>query len=439
MPVLNEGDALARRLQALAPLRARGAELVVVDGGSTDATWAIACAHADQVRLAPRGRARQMNAGAQGCTADALLFLHADTRLPDAADRLIARALDAAAPHPHDWGRFDVRIDSALPMLRVVEGMMNLRSRLSGIATGDQAMFVRREVFEALGGFAPIALMEDLELSARLRRRSAPACLRERVVTSGRRWEKHGAWRTILLMWRLRAAYFFGASPDALARQYGYVPTPAPAPAGRPTAAVAILAKAPVAGLAKTRLIPLLGAAGAARAQRRFARRTLVTALATAPGAVALWCAPDPAHRFFRAVQCSTGVACWPQPDGDLGLRMGRVFDHHFAQQPHTPLLLVGTDCPVLTPAHLQQAAQALATHDVVLIPAEDGGYVLIGMRRSVPPAFEGVAWSTPQVLAQTRAQLRLAGASWLELAPLWDVDEPPDWQRLQALLHPPD
>ncbi|MBX9610983.1 MAG: TIGR04282 family arsenosugar biosynthesis glycosyltransferase [Burkholderiales bacterium] len=240
-------------------------------------------------------------------------------------------------------------------------------------------------------------------------------------------------------MWRLRAAYFFGASPDALARQYGYVPTPAPAPTGGPTAAVAILAKAPVAGLAKTRLIPLLGAAGAARAQRRFARRTLVTALAAAPGAVTLWCAPDPAHRFFRAVQRSTGAACWPQPDGDLGLRMGRVFDHHFAQQPHTPLLLVGTDCPVLTPAHLQQAAQALATHDVVLIPAEDGGYVLIGMRRSVPPAFEGVAWSTPQVLAQTRAQLRLAGASWLELAPLWDVDEPPDWQRLQALLHPPD
>ncbi|PKO44083.1 MAG: hypothetical protein CVU30_05445 [Betaproteobacteria bacterium HGW-Betaproteobacteria-3] len=240
-------------------------------------------------------------------------------------------------------------------------------------------------------------------------------------------------------MWRLRAAYFFGARPDALARQYGYVPTPASAPTGGPTAAVAILAKAPVAGLAKTRLIPLLGAAGAARAQRRFARRTLVTALAAAPGAVTLWCAPDPAHRFFRAVQRSTGVACLPQPDGDLGLRMGRVFDHHFAQQPHAPLLLVGTDCPVLTPAHLQQAAQALATHDVVLIPAEDGGYVLIGMRRSVPPVFEGVAWSTPQVLAQTRAQLRLAGASWLELAPLWDVDEPPDWQRLQALLHPPD
>lgn len=435
MPVLNEGTALARRLQALAPLSARGAELVVVDGGSTDATWGIACAYADQVRLAPRGRASQMNVGAQGCQADMLLFLHADTRLPDDADRLIAQALDPASSCSRDWGRFDVRIDSALPMLRVVEGMMNLRSRLSGIATGDQAMFVRREAFEALGGFAPIALMEDVELSSRLRRRSPPACLHENVVTSGRRWEKHGVWRTIFLMWRLRAAYFFGARPDALARRYGY----ADAEAKPEATAVAILAKAPVAGLAKTRLIPLLGAAGAARAQRRFASRTLTTALAAAPEAVTLWCAPDPAHRFFRAVQRTTGVACLPQPEGDLGLRMGRVFEHHFAQQPPTPLLLVGTDCPVLTPVHLQQAALALETNDVVLIPAEDGGYVLIGMRRMVPQVFEGVAWSTPQVLAQTRAQLRQAGASWHELAPLWDVDEPADWQRLQALLHPAD
>ena len=435
MPVLNEGTALARRLQALAPLRARGAELVVVDGGSTDATWAIARAYADQVRLAPRGRASQMNVGAQGCQADMLLFLHADTRLPDDADRLIAQALDPLSSCSRDWGRFDVRIDSALPMLRVVEGMMNLRSRLSGIATGDQAMFVRREAFEAFGGFAPIALMEDVELSSRLRRRSPPACLHENVVTSGRRWEKHGVWRTIFLMWRLRAAYFFGARPDALARRYGY----ADAEAKPEATAVAILAKAPVAGLAKTRLIPLLGAAGAARAQRRFASRTLTTALAAAPEAVTLWCAPDPAHRFFRAVQRTTGVACLPQPEGDLGLRMGRVFEHHFAQQPPTPLLLVGTDCPVLTPVHLQQAALALETNDVVLIPAEDGGYVLIGMRRMVPQVFEGVAWSTPQVLAQTRAQLRQAGASWHELAPLWDVDEPADWQRLQALLHPAD
>lgn len=433
MPVFNEGHVLAQRLRALQHLRVRGVELVVVDGGSIDATWAIASAYADQVRLAPRGRASQMNAGAQGGQADVLLFLHADTQLPDHADRLIVQALDTALSHQRDWGRFDVRIDSTRPMLRVVECMMNLRSRLSGIATGDQAMFVRRAVFEALGGFAPIALMEDVELSARLKRRGPPICLRVPVVTSGRRWEKHGVWRTIVLMWHLRAAYFLGARPDALARQYGY----APAEAVVASAAVVVLAKAPVAGLAKTRLIPLLGAVGAARAQRRFASRTLATALAAAPGGVTLWCAPDPAHRFFRAVRRTMGIACLPQPEGDLGHRMGRVFAHHFAQQPQMPLLLVGTDCPVLTPAHLQAAARALVSHDVVLIPVEDGGYVLIGMRRLVPQVFEGVAWSTPQVLAHTRAQLRRAGASWHELAPLWDVDEPADWQRLQALLHP--
>ncbi len=422
VPVLNEGDTLAARLQALQALRARGVQLLVVDGGSTDASVAVAAPWADLVLVAPRGRAAQMNAGACATRADTLLFLHADTQLPPDADALIAQALAAG----HAWGRFDVHIAGAHPLLPMVAAFMNVRSRLSGIATGDQAVFVRRAVFNAVGGFAPQPLMEDIDLSRRLRRISAPACLAARVTTSGRRWDQHGLWRTIALMWRLRAAYFGGASAQALAARYGYT-TRAPA-------AVAILAKAPVPGLAKTRLIPALGPSGAARAQRGFALQTLVTARGASTGAVALWCAPDAGHRFFAALRARYGVACMAQPGGDLGLRMGTVMRQHFCSTSTMPLLIVGTDCPVLTQAHLQQAADMLQTNDAVLIPAEDGGYVLIGLRRPLPTVFEDITWSTPQVLMQTRERLLAAGASWQELPTLWDVDEPVDWARWQRL-----
>jgi rSAM/selenodomain-associated transferase 2 len=215
MPVLEEAAILAGALEALAPLRARGHEVVVADGGSGDASFAIARERADRVLQAPRGRAAQMNAGARAAAGEALVFLHADTRLPDGADRMVTEALRERA-----WGRFDVTIEGAHPLLAAVAWSMNLRSRLTGIATGDQAIFVRRAVFEDLGGFAQIPLMEDIELCARLRRLGPPACLRARVRTSGRRWEARGVVRTIVLMWRLRLAYWMGADPARLAEPY---------------------------------------------------------------------------------------------------------------------------------------------------------------------------------------------------------------------------
>lgn len=422
VPVLNEAATLASRLQALAPLRARGAELLVVDGGSTDGTVGIAQPLADRVLQAPRGRASQLNAGASAARAEVLLFLHADTQLPFDADHRITQALQRG----HRWGRFDVRIEGRHPLLPMVAWFMNHRSRLTGMATGDQAVFVQRRLFESVGGFAPMPLMEDIDLSRRLKAIEAPACLRERVTTSGRRWDRHGFWRTVLLMWRLRAEHALGRDAHTLALRYGYKP--------RAPAAVAVMAKAPVAGLAKTRLIPLLGAAGAARAQRGFALQTLATARAAGTGAVALWCAPDAAHRFFRALTLRHGVKARAQPTGDLGHRMAAALSHHFAQKPNQPLLIVGTDCPVLTPGHLQQAADLLQSVDAVLIPAEDGGYVLIGLRKPVPEVFTQIEWSTPQVLEQTRERLREAGASWHELPTLWDVDEAADWLRWRTL-----
>ncbi len=212
VPALNEAVGIGRALAALAPLRISGHEVMVADGGSEDGTREVAAPFADQVLLAPRGRASQMNAGARNATGEALVFLHADTRLPPQADTLICHALEK-----HLWGRFDVRIEAAHPLLYVVGFAMNLRSRLSGIATGDQAIFVRREAFP---GFPEIALMEDIAFCKSMKRRGRPACLREKAVTSGRRWEQHGVLRTMLLMWRLRLAYFLGAAPDELARRY---------------------------------------------------------------------------------------------------------------------------------------------------------------------------------------------------------------------------
>jgi rSAM/selenodomain-associated transferase 2 len=212
IPALNEARGIRAALEALAPLRARGHEVIVADGGSTDATVQLASGSCTQVLHTPRGRALQMNAAARAATGEMLLFLHADTRLPPQADELIQRSLKE-----HLWGRFDVEIEGRHPLLKVVAGSMNLRSRLTGIATGDQAIFVRREAFP---GFPEIALMEDIAFCKRMKRLGPPACRREKALTSGRRWEARGVLRTILLMWRLRLMYFLGADPEDLSRIY---------------------------------------------------------------------------------------------------------------------------------------------------------------------------------------------------------------------------
>jgi rSAM/selenodomain-associated transferase 2 len=217
MPVLDEAPSIEAALAPLQALRAAGGEVIVVDGGSLDATRALAAPWADRVLEAPRGRAAQMNAGAAVARGETLVFLHADTVPPAGAFDAIASGLRATG---REWGRFDVTIAGADPLLVLVAFLMSARSRATGIATGDQAMFVRRATFERVGGFPAIPLMEDIALSRRLKRESAPLCLRERVVTSGRRWEKHGTLRTIVLMWRLRLAYFLGADPGKLARRY---------------------------------------------------------------------------------------------------------------------------------------------------------------------------------------------------------------------------
>jgi rSAM/selenodomain-associated transferase 2 len=217
VPALEEADNIERLLTDLGT-RCPGAEVIVVDGGSLDGTIERAARFPGVTVLSgPRGRARQMNLGARASSGDVLLFLHADTRLPDDAVELVGRAL--ARPDAVG-GWFDVRFDNTRLIFRVIAALMNLRSRWTGICTGDQAIFVRRPVFEGLGGYAEIPLMEDIDLTRRLKRTGPVVCLRQRVVTAARKWEREGVWRTIVLMWTLRLLYVLGVDPRRLHRMY---------------------------------------------------------------------------------------------------------------------------------------------------------------------------------------------------------------------------
>ena len=218
IPALNEADTVTATLDRLQVLRKGGHEVIVVDGGSADDTAYLAAPLADAVMSSHPGRARQMNAAALAAHGDILWFLHADTLVQDDSHE---RLLSALAAHRNQWGRFDVRLSGGTRLLRLVERLMNGRSRFTGIATGDQGIFIRRETFERVGGFADIPLMEDVEISRRLKHEAgAPLCLKDKLITSSRRWETRGVLRTILLMWRLRLAYALGADPAVLARQY---------------------------------------------------------------------------------------------------------------------------------------------------------------------------------------------------------------------------
>jgi len=217
IPTLNEGAIISTLLTAISGLRSAGHEIIVADGGSSDNTVIAAQPLADKVITAETGRARQMNTGARAACGDVLVFLHADSFLPSNANDLIISGIKKSGK---SWGKFDVQLSGGYLILRIVEIMMNWRSRLSGIATGDQCLFICRELFDAVGGFPDLALMEDIAISSLLKQREYPLCIREKVITSSRRWERQGFMRTILLMWRLRLGFLLGEDTQRLAQVY---------------------------------------------------------------------------------------------------------------------------------------------------------------------------------------------------------------------------
>lgn len=434
IPALNEAAGIAATLLPLQPLRAAGHEVIVVDGGSRDATLPIAAPLADVAFTAPRGRALQMNAGAAAAHGDVLLFLHADSVLTGEA---LNRMLRDYQKGGRGWGRFDVDIAGRARVFRVIALMMNARSRLTGIATGDQAIFVARDLFERIGGFPRQALMEDIALSVALKRSNGkPLRARARVTTSGRRWERDGVVRTVLRMWRLRWDYWRGMSPIALAARYhphGDTPANFDAPV------LQVFAKAPVPGAVKTRLARAIGPVAAAALHATLVESTLAVGVAARDagtiGTIELWCDPDASDPAFTRWARAYGATLHPQQGATLGARMQHALQQALARHRHA--LLVGTDCPVLGPAHLQAAAAVLRERDAVVVPAEDGGYVLIGLARPLD-IFSDIAWSTADVMAATRTRLAAADATWSELPPLWDIDRLEDLRRWQQMAPAP-
>ncbi len=456
-------EAAAYWAQAVAPgSAAEPPEVVsvVVDGGSSDRTRELAAGAGATVLEAAPGRSSQMNAGAAAVTADVLVFLHADCRLPVDGFAEIDAALDLA-PREAAWGRFDVRLEPPSPLLRLVAGAMNLRSRLTGIATGDQAIFVTAIAWELVGGFAAQPLMEDIEICRRLKPAvGQPLCLRAVVTSSSRRWQEHGALRTVARMWLYRALYALGVAPESLHQRYyglsqsvpgqesGLGGAPAPedaeqehqehqervvtAPARR---ALIVFAREPVAGQVKLRLAAVIGEVPALRVYRQLLTRTLRLAQRYRQrGSVAVILAgarSDGAGELERRAS-RLGFEWQEQCGGDLGARMHDAFGRAFAEG-FEQVVLIGCDCPVMGVRELDSAFEALADAAVVLAPAEDGGYVLVALRGPLPKLFEGITWGSGEVLEQTRQAALSEGVQPRLLAELWDVDRLEDLQRWEA------
>ncbi|MCI0340170.1 MAG: TIGR04283 family arsenosugar biosynthesis glycosyltransferase [Planctomycetales bacterium] len=424
IPTLDEEAALPRTIASCAALGPH--EIVVPDGGSGDGTRAVAESLGASFLPAPRGRGRQANAGAAAAHGRLLLFLHADTRLPAGAGGEIRRVLEDPAVSA---GVFRLRLDAAGVAYRVADAGATLRSRWLRQAGGDQGLFVRRERFAAAGGYPPVPLFEDIELSATLGRLGRLVVSRLAVTSSARRYTAEGPWRRQARNWALRLRHALGEDPASLARRYGSRGD------GRPREAVVLLARAPRLGTVKSRLAAGLGperALGVYRVLGETVAHRLAPALhagrvglvaVTPPDALAeveAWLGPP-----WRAV---------PQVEGDLGARIAGAADAAFVAGAHRVVLL-GTDCADVAPADVEEAFASLARSDAVLGPAADGGYWLLGLNAPEPSLLRGVPWGTGGVLESTLRAARAEGLDVALLRTLSDVDRPEDLESLAARL----
>ena len=433
IPVWNEEESIAACLQRLQPLAERGHEIIVVDGGSSDQTRPLARPLCTLLLRGPRGRGLQMNLGARFAAGDMLLFLHGDSSLPERAEAVLAAAFAGGEP---TWGWFDVRLGRQRAIFRLIASLMNLRARRSGVCTGDQALFVSTSLFRRAGGFPEIPLMEDIAMCRRLGKLVRPQPQPFATLTSARRWESQGVLRTILRMWRLRLLYFFGVSPERLAREY-YPALHDSAPGfAYPGARILVFARAPEAGKVKTRLAREIGEGAALGLYLAMLHRVFATAEQAALAEVHLWAASNPRHPEFLGLCDIRGIH--RQEGDDLGERMRHAAATELAAADVDSVLIIGSDCPALTADYLDGALAALAGGaELVLGPARDGGFVLLGLRKAPAGLFQDVEWGSGKVLEQTLARAGELGLRQQLLAPCWDVDTLADLPLLQELRPP--
>ena len=440
IPVFNEQKCIVARLNAFQKLRESNCEVVLVDGGSADRTVDLATPLVDKLVHSSPGRAVQMNRGAELATGNIFLFLHIDTTLPKAANELIANLIEEKSSV---WGWFNLQFDNPALSFKIIGRSMNIRAALTWVCTGDQTLFVTRNLFESIRGFPEIPLMEDVAITKLLRRISKPKIVSSKVTTSARRWEQNGVIKTVFFMWRLRLLYFFGTSPIKLAHRYYPMsaehrdkadsPSPKEASFRYPNARILLFVKAPFLGQVKTRLEPLLGSEKCLELHRAMGQRIagLLSSIKLAPWQ--LWVSADESNEFFLGICNREDIHL--QIGSSLGEKIAGSMENALLRPGVDGVIVIGSDCPSYDAAYLESAMHQLyAGHDVVLGPAEDGGYVLIGMRASNPGVFNGVEWGTDRVMEQTISNIDTLDLRHTLIETLWDVDRPEDLDRLQNL-----
>ena len=426
IPVLDEEEALPSLLEDLTGL-AIDHRVLVVDGGSRDGTVAAARAGGAEVMRSRCGRARQMNAGAAFLRTRWLLFLHADSRLDDTALRSVARHVQrdvGVAAH------FGLAIAHGHLFYRLIETGQRIRERLAGLVCGDQGLLIRRDLFASRGGYPDEPIMEDVILNRRLLKTGQLVTLAGRLATSSRRYEEEGRIRAWFRNTHTITRFLSGADPSGLAR--GYPPRRASRThtrgAGRDAdphrTTLLVFAKAPRPGTVKTRLARTIGEDRAATLYGRMGRLIAANVRAAAARMVVCYDPPDGEEEIRRWLDPSPD-RYWPQGGGDLGARMSRMVERAFTDADR--VVVIGTDTPAVDAHKVARAVEALDTADVVIGPARDGGYYLMGLRSPHPDLFAGIRWSTGSVLAATMARAERLGLSvtWLELEE--DVDTADD------------
>jgi len=418
IPTLNEAGTLPDLLDELAPLSENG-EIIVSDGGSSDGTREIARTRGALVISGPPGRGAQLRAGAVAARNFWLFFLHADTRVTITAAEALIRFVEGA--DPDEFAHFRLRFDREEARYRVIEFGQRLRERLFKMPYGDQGLILSRALYDQVGGFPDWPIMEDVGIVDRLERQGRRTVLDARLITSSRRYRREGAVRASFRNLGLILAFRMGADPVGLA--YRYRPEQ-PVVTGEvaPKRAVVLFAKAPVPGRVKTRLAADVGDERAARIYRELGRRA-VDAVRSGPWETSVHVEPPDDHSIREVARwLGAGIRYAGQSSGDLGERLGTAIDVELRSSDE--VCVVGTDIPELDEDTLRKAFEALRTHDVVLGPATDGGYYLVGMSQVRRELFVGIPWSTSRVFGLTLERAERAGLSVSVLEAKTDVDK---------------
>jgi len=442
IPVLNEEEFLKERLTALQWLRNKYSEIIIVDGGSSDHSAKISAPMADTFLFSRKGRANQMNAGAKNARGEILLFLHSDAVFLENSFEELQKKI---ATIDIFWGWFNLKFTDRSLIFSLISNSMRIRSSLTKICTGDQTLFVSAKLFNDIGGFPDIPLMEDIAISKMLKKESPPVFISNPVFSSVRRWESEGALKTILTMWWLRFQYWASIDPKRLAKSYypqidfSINDTNKNHQSFKfPQINILLFARTPELGKVKTRLEPALGAEKALSLHKAMINRIFQLASKSGLAESKLWLTSGDNKEMF--IKLSSGDSVFNQPEGNLGEKMLFAIAQTLNLPNMNAAIVVGCDCPSINKDYLNTALLHLDQGvKLVLGPAEDGGYVLIGMNAVYPEIFEGISWGSTEVFSQTVKNAEALGISYVSLDPLWDVDRPEDLPRLEELVPPLD